>query len=226
MHILQGNPIINTTDTSVSLVVPENQTALILNNTKANQSITIDIKENSSLTFIAIQQGNSNNKQIITNLNGHNAKINIYGLFFGKNSEEISLDIKTNHNTSSTHSDMLVKGILDNNTKATFTGLINIPEGSKHCEGYQQEDTLLLSNDAKIYAVPDLAIANNNVKCSHGVTTTHINPEKQFYIQSRGVLEKEAEQLIIKAHITPIIDQIPNESLKQKILESIENTSQ
>lgn len=221
MHILQGNPIIKTTDTSVSLVISENQTALVLNNTKADQSITIDVKENSSLTFITIQQGNSN-KQIITNLSSNNAKINIYGLFFGKDSEEISLDIKTNHNTSSTHSDMLVKGILDNTAKATFTGLIHIPEGSKHCEGYQQEDTLLLSNNAKIYAVPDLAIANNDVKCSHGVTTTHINPEKQFYIQSRGVSEKEAEQLIIKAHITPIIDQITDESLKQKILDMIE----
>ena len=44
---------------------------------------------------------------------------------------------------------MVVKGILAGKAKCEYKGLVRITEGSSNCEGYQQEDTLLLSKKLK-----------------------------------------------------------------------------
>ncbi len=148
------------------------------------------------------------------------------GLFFGNKDEKFEIYNATVHLASNTKSNMLVKGILGGSAFADYGGLVEVAKGAYGCEGYQKEDTLLLSSGAKVNAVPNLVIANNDVKCSHGVTATNLNEEKLFYLSSRGISESEAKRLIIQAHVTPILDEVCDENIKFKINKLVESRLQ
>ena len=45
---------------------------------------------------------------------------------------------------------------------------------------------------------PGLEIITDDVKCSHGTTITNIDDDQVFYLTSRGIPQKEAEQLVIR----------------------------
>jgi Fe-S cluster assembly protein SufD len=81
--------------------------------------------------------------------------------------------------------------------------------GAVGCSGYQQEDTLLISKEASVSSVPDLEILNNDVRCSHGVTTTHIDDLKLFYAKSRGMTNTDAERQFILGHVGVVIEKLP-----------------
>jgi cysteine desulfurase / selenocysteine lyase len=54
-------------------------------------------------------------------------------------------------------------------------------------------------------AEPVLEIANDNVKCSHGVTLGQISEEELFYLQSRGVSRQQATSLIVQGFFDTIL---------------------
>lgn len=49
-----------------------------------------------------------------------------------------------------------------------------------------------------------------------------IGPKELFYIMSRGLTQKEANKLIIRAKFNKIIETIPNEDLKCQIVKEID----
>ncbi len=125
------------------------------------------------------------------------------------------------HLASHTKSDMLTKGLLQGRSRALYQGLIHIDEKAIGCTGYQKEDSLVLSNNAEVNAVPNLEIENSDVKCSHGVTTAHIDKEKLFYMQSRGIDTKTATDLFVEGHLSPCLEQSKDEKIRYDILERI-----
>lgn len=180
------------------------------------------VKESATIAWFDIELGSQMTiSSITTNIVGEKSRAYTYGLFSGNNNQVFDLYAATVHNASETYSNMMTKGVLNESAKGIYRGLVRVPEGSYKCEGYQQADTLLLSDKAEIDSVPDLEIANNDVKCSHGVTTTNINKEKLFYLKSRGINEEEAKKLVIQAHISPIIDMLPNEEIKKTVQDTI-----
>ena len=125
------------------------------------------------------------------------------------------------HLASHTTSDMLTKGVLSGKAKAMYQGLIHIDEKAVGCVGYQKQDSLVLSNSAEVNAVPNLEIENSDVKCSHGVTTAHIDKEKLFYAQSRGIDEAQAIELFVVGHLSPCLDTIPDDVFRSNIEERV-----
>jgi len=125
------------------------------------------------------------------------------------------------HLASHTTSDMLTKGVLYGSSCAMYQGLIHIDKDAAGCTGYQKEDNLILSDTAEVNAVPNLEIENSDVKCSHGVTTAHINKEKLFYARSRGLGIEEATELFVEGHLSSCIDAIVDEKIKRHVLDSI-----
>ncbi|NCO04550.1 MAG: SufD family Fe-S cluster assembly protein [Candidatus Magasanikbacteria bacterium] len=183
-----------------------------------NISRTVEVAENAAMRWFDINFSNGQTKiSTVTKLIGDGARGETYGLFFASDTDEYDVYHATEHLASHTTSDMKVKGVVGGKGFVNYKGLIRIPEGSSGCEGYQKEDTLLLSKDAKIYAVPDLEIANNDVTCFHGVTTTHMSQEKLFYMQSRGLDTETAEHLVVRAHLGGVLDQL-SEQKKETVL--------
>lgn len=142
-------------------------------------------------------------------LEGSGAATTLFGLFLGDKSNLFDIYNAAEHHAPHTLSDMKNKGALLDKAKAVYRGLINIRPGSKDCDGYQKQDTLLLSEQAEIDAVPNLEIENNEVTCSHGVTVGQLDPEQLFYLRSRGITPDQALRLIIRGFFSPLLDALP-----------------
>ena len=110
---------------------------------------------------------------------------------------------------------------MEDHSKTIYRSLIDIRANAFNAVGHQKEETLLLSPNAQISSVPDLEIANNEVSCSHGVSTTTIDDESLFYFQSRGMDTETAKQAILHGHLGAIVDMIDNETLRTDILNDI-----
>ncbi|MEW6003640.1 MAG: SufD family Fe-S cluster assembly protein, partial [Nitrospirota bacterium] len=58
---------------------------------------------------------------------------------------------------------------------------------------------------------PNLDVQERDVSVGHEATVGKISEEQLFYLQSRGISEKEATNLIVSGFIEPIVSEIPLE---------------
>ncbi|NYT00164.1 MAG: hypothetical protein GKB99_00350 [Methanocellales archaeon] len=85
--------------------------------------------------------------------------------------------------------------------------LIGDSNGRAHidCRG------LIISDSAKIYAIPLLDGLVKGCELSHEAAVGRIKDEELWYLMSRGLTEDEATSLIIKGYLNPGIFGLPRE---------------
>jgi Fe-S cluster assembly protein SufD len=156
-----------------------------------------------------------------TDLIGLKAESKSWGVVFGDKGQCYDIDCTTNHVASETISDMLTRVVLNDKARAVYRGLVKINPNAINCEGYQKDDTILLSDDAKADVVPNLEISNNDVKCSHGATVSQIDEDKLFYMMTRGLDVKSAKKAIVEGFFEPIVAKILDEELREKVFKGV-----
>ncbi len=185
---------------------------------------SIYVGAHATCTVIDLQIGALRSLSYTTSyLEGAYASAYSKGLFFGTGQQLCDINTESIHLASHTASDILVKGVLGGNSKGIYRGLVRIEPDARQSSGYQKEDTLLLSPSAEIDLVPNLEIENNEVSCSHGVTTSRINPEKLFYATSRGISYPEAVALFVNGHFGEVLASIGDESVREQIAQLLES---
>ncbi len=134
-----------------------------------------------------------------------------------------TIDTTTNieHLKPHTHSSQLVKGVVGGQAKGVFQGKIHIAADAVKTEGYQLHKAMLLSDEAEIDVKPELEIFADDVKCSHGAACGQLDKEQLFYMRSRGIGAKEAEQLLIDAYLNDVIAKVDDEKIREWIKLSI-----
>jgi len=200
----------------LEIVVPENSEVLILEDNKSNgvYKRVVRVEKNARVKYVDLQVGegaNEKNVEIVIELIGEGAHVDLLGLFAGQGNDSLRISHKVIHAAPRTASRLESKGILSGSSFAHQISRIEILPNQPGCSGDERSDTILLSDNARVIAVPELEIGNNDVQCKHAVTTTRLNKEKLFYLASRGLDENTSRQLLIEAHINSILDQIPEE---------------
>ncbi|MBR9707100.1 MAG: SufD family Fe-S cluster assembly protein, partial [Candidatus Diapherotrites archaeon] len=156
-----------------------------------------------------------------TLLQAEGAETKNYGVILGSKKQDFNINVQAIHENSHTTSNLITKTVLNDQAHANYKGLIKINSKAVNCNGHQKEDALLLSDNAKIHAVPILEIGNDDVTCSHGTTISQVDSDKLFYLMSRGLDEKTAKQSIVQGFFDPIIQTINNEDVKQQLEQAI-----
>jgi Fe-S cluster assembly protein SufD len=87
-------------------------------------------------------------------------------------------------------------GVLDGKSRGVFTGRIIVRPGAQKTDSKQTNNNLLLSTDAHADSQPQLEIYADDVKCTHGSTVGPLDPRALFYLESRGIGEREARRLL------------------------------
>ena len=120
-----------------------------------------------------------------------------------------SFQPRITHASPSSSCDIQTRGLGFDKSILLQHGTIYVPEQSTQIQAHYSSDNLLLSDQAKVYARPDLDIHCDDVVCSHGVTFGSIDPEHVFYLQSRQLDEKAARLLLLKAFVFKLLDDYP-----------------
>jgi Fe-S cluster assembly protein SufD len=192
-----------------------NQTAFV-------NTINVEQKAHSNMksTILSLHGGVIRNN-VNVKLNGEYAESHINGLYITDGKQYIDNDVFVMHNAPLCTSNQLFKGILDNNSSAAFTGRIFVSRNAQKTNAYQKCNNLILTPEAKVYARPQLEIYADDVKCSHGATSGHVNEEEMFYLRTRGISQKEAQFLLMFAFAYEITQNIPLKDLRFRLEEMI-----
>ena len=151
--------------------------------------------------FLALNQ----NLKISVLLNGEKAKSNIKCAYLSNKNNKLNIDIKVTHKHKNTLSNQQIKGLSADESIVSLTAGIEIPKNTNGCEGYQNHRGILLSDKAKISAIPQLEIWSEDVVCSHGSAVGPLPEEEVFYLQSRGLKKSEAEKLLLSSFFNDIV---------------------
>ena len=178
----------------------------------------IDLQSSASVLNVSCMLGCSSNRiETRGNLLGEEADFRNYSFVLGKKDQIFDQRTAQHHVAAHCSSNLLSKNILRDQSKSIFSGLIEVAEGAQHSNALQTNRNLLLSDEAEANSLPGLEILANDVKCTHGATTSAIDEDEIFYLQSRGIDKKVAENLIALGFIEEIIDQIPFDEQKENI---------
>lgn len=192
----------------------------------------INMLNNNSSNFIAIENDcldNSNFTHNIIDISGktriynvfsnvyNNAKNYLNNIYIGCSNNILDMNYYLNNIGKSSTNHMIVEGVLADNAIKNFRGTIDFLEGSSNSIGDENENCVLLSDDARSRSLPQMLCHEENVFGSHGVSSGKIDSQKLFYIMSRGYSKKESEKLIIIANFIKIINKISDEKVREDL---------
>jgi Fe-S cluster assembly protein SufD len=217
--------------------VVENYNTLGSNESFTNQVMEIIVETDARLEYYKIQNDGSNTNQVSTthirqigksliqavtiSLNGglvrnnlnvildaKNCEAHLYGLYFQSCHSHIDNHTIVDNIKPNCMSNELYKGILNHHSTGVFNGKIFVRQLAQKTNAYQSNKNILLSDTCSVNTKPQLEIFADDVKCTHGCTVGRLNEEGLFYLQSRGISEKTARNLLLSAYAADILDQV------------------
>jgi Fe-S cluster assembly scaffold protein SufB len=128
-------------------------------------------------------------------------EVTVSGVFEATGSEQKNVHVTIHHRAPHTKATTTLKGVARDKSQIKFTGRIIIDEKCGNTNSFLTERILLLSDQAKAEAIPELEILSDDVKCSHAASVSSIPSEHLFYLQSRGLSMKQAEDMIVEGFL-------------------------
>ena len=173
--------------------------------------------------ILVVYPGVSCDIKLDISLKGEGAEANVYGAYVCGNDEKVKISVDVHHDVPHCNSRQLFKGIAGGSSRVDFYGKIIVAKDAQRTEAYQENHNILLSDSAKVDTKPQLEIYADDVKCSHGATIGRLNEEEQFYMRSRGISLEDAKVLQMISFVAPVLENIKEETEREKITASLES---
>jgi len=151
-------------------------------------------------------------------LMGPGASCEILGGYYLKAKNHFDWHTVVNHKASHTKSNILAKGLLDDYSTGVFYAKAQADAGVLDIEAHQKNQNILLSDFASIYTQPVLNIYTSGISCTHGATVGELDPAAVFYLQSRGIAESEAREMLIHGFLNSVILEIKNQEWRDLLI--------
>lgn len=129
------------------------------------------------------------------------------------------------HHTTQDHlatdgtSDLLFAGVLDGRARSVYAGTIVVDPAAQRTNAYQNNRNLLLNSGTRADSIPRLEIMADDVRCTHGATTSTLEPSHLYYLCSRGLTQAQARELIVEGYFEAVLDRVPHEGVRDMLRE-------
>jgi Fe-S cluster assembly protein SufD len=178
--------------------------------------------QDSSMTLVMADLGSKVTlADIGAGLRGNGSAAELVGVFFTDHDQRYAIHTLSNHAALSTTAETMVKGVLTDDSRVEFDGMIRIQPKAQQTASFLSAHSLLLSKKARAEMIPGLEIAANEVSASHGATTGQIDEDELFYLMVRGIPRPEAERIIVQGFFEPVLQRIPLEHIRVRLRRSI-----
>ncbi len=154
---------------------------------------------------------------IHTLLEGEGIDARVDGLYLAGARQHVDNHTFIRHGQPHCHSFELYKGILDDKARGVFNGRIFVDPVAQKTDAKQENNCMLLSDEARINSNPQLEIFADDVKCTHGAAIGKTDDTAIFYLRSRGIPHAEARDLMVYAFASEVLERIELESLKRRL---------
>ena len=135
--------------------------------------------------------------------------------------EKYDLNCEAIHTGKRTESVISASGVLADKASKLMRGTIDFRTGCSGSVGNETEDVLLLSEEVRNQSVPVILCSEEDVVGNHGASIGRPDEDMLFYMETRGVDEETACEMLARAKIDSVIGKIPDKSVQEKIREKI-----
>lgn len=194
----------------------ENDAAFNISTLKIRQGVKSDVRSHTALLGGALVRNN-----VHPILAGDDAHCLINGLYIGQRDQHLDNHMRVEHAALRGDSRQFYKGILNDKSRGVFAGRIVVHPGAQQTDAKQTNRNLLLSDEARINAKPQLEIYADDVKCTHGATTGQIDEDMIFYLRSRGIDPETARAMMIFAFAAETFERIDLEPIEQLLKQDL-----
>jgi len=146
-----------------------------------------------------------------TVLKGPRASDNHITIAFAGEGQNIDTGAKVYHNAPETKSTIESKSISKDGGRTNYRGLVHIADGAENSSTSVECDALMFDNESTSDTMPYMEINESKVDVAHEATVGKIGDEDVFYLQSRGLDDDDAKQMIVSGFIEPITEELPIE---------------
>ena len=143
------------------------------------------------------------------------------GILFSQAQEHLDVFAVDVHETGPSGGDVHWRGAATGESRASFEGLIKIDPGAQQSHTYLQFHSMMLSDAAKLDAIPSVLVSADDVSASHGGTVGELDEHLIFYMQTRCMSRPDAVRVIVEGFFEPLIVQLDDPPLEQQIRERI-----
>ncbi len=154
---------------------------------------------------------------ISARLDGEDIRSVINGLYLAHSAQLVDNHSFIDHARPNCESHELFRGILQDKSRGVFSGKILVRPDAQKTDAKQSNNSLLLSDDARMDSMPQLEIYADDVKCTHGATIGQLDEDALFYLRARGIPMIKAKGLLTYAFAREVIEGIKNEPVKDLI---------
>ncbi len=196
----------------------------------------IDVREGESLDILLASLGSEKSSHISINL-AENSHVSLSFASFGIGASKVEIEahlkkgatfegmvaalsskesnkqiyVSVIHDEGETQGVAKAYGIVAEKSSLTLSGVSHILKGSKKSDTRQESRVIVFDKGCKVNASPILKIDENDVSASHASAEGRLNEEHLFYLESRGVPEREARKLIMYGYLYPVIQRFSEE---------------
>jgi len=159
----------------------------------------------------------------ISDLLGQGSRSDMISISLPTASQVVDQRTLQHHAAPHTGSDLLYKNALYDTSRTIFAGLITVDEGAHFTDAYQTCRNLINSEEAEANSMPGLEINADQVKCSHGSTSSPVSDEELFYLKARGINDHDSRKLIVQGFLEDTLSRLDHEPLRHLIEQRIES---
>lgn len=144
-------------------------------------------------------------------LKGNGASDNHITIAFAGEGQDIDTGAKVYHNAPNTTSTIESKSISKDGGRTNYRGLVHMSNGARDSQTNVECDAMMFDNESTSDTMPYMEIQDSRVDVAHEATVGKIGDEDVFYLQSRGLDDDDAKQMIVNGFIEPLTDELPIE---------------
>src|SRR5690625_7226399 len=112
------------------------------------------------------------------------------------------------HRFAHGQSHQLHKVVVNGNAHSIFNGKIFVRKDVQKIDSFQENRNLVLSYEGLVNTKPQLEIFADDVLCSHGASIGQLDRDEVVEVQSRGVTDDTAQEVLTQAFALQIIDNV------------------
>ncbi|MFN8379060.1 MAG: Fe-S cluster assembly protein SufD [Anaerolineae bacterium] len=181
------------------------------------------VDSDAHLDWVIGNMGGEFIKQFIeVELDGQGATGRVSGMFFADGVQMFDQDTQQVHNAPLTTSDLLFKGAAKDEARTVWQGMIKSLPKMQKIDGFQACRNLVLSEEARMDAIPGLEIEADDVRCTHAATFGTLEEQPVFYLMSRGVPREEAELAVSEGFFEELLERIPFPRVQDRLRVALE----
>jgi Fe-S cluster assembly protein SufB len=144
-------------------------------------------------------------------LKGDNSVGEFYSVALTNGKMQADTGTKMIHIGKNTKSTIISKGISADKSHNSYRGLVKISSKAENARNYTQCDSMLVGNQCSANTFPYIEVEGKTAEVEHEASTSKMNEEQLFFLQSRGITLEDAINMIVNGFCKEVIKELPLE---------------